>query len=227
MKKFIAILLVIALLMAGGLFAYALAEVPDISTRAAPLVDLTGVIIAVVLVVFDFLLAWIAKVIIPPIQGWLETRTTEKQRGLLWDAICKLVEAAEQTIRGPGMGEKRLAYVEAGLQERGYKIDNDLIEAAVKQMNDRLAATVAPAFAMADLKEQNIKVTLEDNEQDGPAYEITPEQLAAATELLEKLAKERADAPFPAPACTKDWCDLDENGNPIPEPQEAPQSVNE
>ena len=188
MKKFIAVLLVIALLVACGLFAYALAEIHETTTRAAPLVDLTGVIIAVVLVIFDFLLAWIAKVIIPPIKDWLETHTTKNQRSLMWDAICKLVEAAEQTIRGPGLGEKRLAYVEAGLQERGYKIDNDLIEAAVKQMNDRLAATIAPAFDVTGMVEHTVDVTLDAEDQ-------------------EKV---------------KDYCDLDADGNPVPEEPQTP-----
>lgn len=148
MKKFIAVLLAVALLLCGAFLTYAMAEAVDGTPRDAPLVDLTGVIIAVVLMVFDFLLAWIARVIVPPIKQWLETHTTEKQRGLMWDAICKLVDAAEQTIKGPGQGERRLAYVEAGLQQRGYKIDNDLIEAAVKQMNERVGLTFAPAFGI-------------------------------------------------------------------------------
>ena len=180
MKKILAVLLAVTLILTGAFFAYAIAETAEDAPRAAPLVDLTGVVVSVVLLIFDFLLAWIARVIVPPIREWLGTHTTEKQRGLAWDAICKLVDAAEQTIKGPGLGEKRLAYVEAGLQQRGFTIDTDMIEAAVKRMNDRLAFTVGEAFEVA----HDIEVT------DGDT---------AAEDCAEK-----------------DYCDLDEDGNPVP-----------
>ena len=146
MKKFISILLAVALLLCGAFLTYALAEAAEGGEKAAPLVDLTGVVVAVAVAAFDFLLAWIARVIVPPIKAWLGTHTTEKQRGLLWDAVVKLVDAAEQTIRGPGKGEQRLEYVIAGLMERGFVVDKDLIEAAVKQMNDKMLATFIDAF---------------------------------------------------------------------------------
>lgn len=158
MKKLVAILLVVVMLLVGFLFSFVLAEAEQAAPRAAPLVDLTGAFVAIMLVVFDFLLAWIARVMIPPIKAWLETHTTQEQRGLLWDAICKLVDAAEQTIRGPGMGAKRLAYVEAGLIERGFSIDNDLIEAAVKRMKDRTGLVLGEAFSV----EQTIDVDAHD-----------------------------------------------------------------
>lgn len=146
MKKLLALVLVISLLLLGAFFAYALAEAADTTPSSAPLVNLTGVVVAFVLAGFDFLLAWIAKVIVPPIKQWLNTHTTEKQKGLLWDAITELVDAAEQIITGPGMGERRMAYVEAGLAQRGFTVDRDLIEAAVRRMKQNTRIIFADAF---------------------------------------------------------------------------------
>lgn len=47
-----------------------------------------------------------------------------------------LVEAAEQTITGYAMGQKRLEWVQAQLKARGIEADLVLIEAAVKEMKD-------------------------------------------------------------------------------------------
>lgn len=174
MKKFIALLLVMAVLLTA--IVCALAEVAEPAHGTGPVVDLTGALVAFVMVVFDFLLAWIARVIIPPIKSWLVTHTTEKQRGLVWDAICKLVDAAEQVIRGPGMGEKRLAYVEAGLQQRGIAIDNDLIEAAVRRMKQNTRITFADAFDINTGELAPVPLT-EDGEPDLEVDHWSLEQL--------------------------------------------------
>ena len=191
MKKILAVLLAVTLILSGAFFAYALAETAEDAPRAAPMVDLTGVIIAVLALVFDFLLAWIARVIIPPITGWLDENTTEKQKGLIWDAITKMVDAAEQIIIGPGQGARKMAYVQAGLQQRGYTVDTDMIEAAVKRMNDRTKLMIGSTFDLSDLPDDE-EGTAEPEKETGCGV--------------------------------KDYCELDENGNPIPE---EPQSVNE
>jgi len=279
-KKIVSILLVMVLLVCGAFLTYALAEAPAPAAPAqsAPLVDLTGALVAVVLVIFDFLLAWITRVIVPPIREWLGTHTTEKQRGLLWDAICKLVDAAEQTIIGPGQGARRLAYVEAGLQQRGFTVDNDMIEAAVRRMKQNTRITFADVFDIGkELNGDEIEpIPVDENgepdlniehwsleqlkgffkcngfddsgfttreqymdfltnpPQSGPVFRVTPEELEAVNAVRDKLHKDVAEEPQEAPqeaeesACNgKDWCDLDENGNAIPEAPEAPESVNE
>lgn len=239
MKKIVSILLVVSLLVCGALCAYALAEATEPATPAAPLVDLTAVILAVLALVFDFLLAWIAKVIIPPIKEWLAARTTEKERGLIWDAICKLVDAAEQIITGPGQGARRLAYVEAGLKQRGYTVDNDMIEAAVKRMKDRLGENFGTAFTIGE-NDRIVAVPVKENGE--PDLEITHwnvDQLRSFC-LLNNIpvdgcvtkedymwAIERGSVDGSDACEKKDYCDLDDDGNPIPEAEEAPQSVNE
>lgn len=146
MKRFTAILLAVILLagmilMMGGMIAYALAEAAE-PAPGVPLVNLTGVIVAALALVFDFLLAWIAKVMIPPIKAWMKQNMTERQHGMAWDLICKLVDAAEQIITGPGMGTSRMDYVKQALLDRGVEVDTDLIEAAVKRMNERMMHTL-------------------------------------------------------------------------------------
>ena len=148
MKKFVAILLVAVLILTGGLLAYALAEAPAVPA-AGFTVDVTGLVIAVLLAAFEFLMARFARVLIPPAKAWLEAHTTEKERGLLWNAVCELVDAAEQIIKGPAMGERRKAYVEAGLRQRGLSVDSDMIEAAVKRMNDGFMSTMSSVFAQS------------------------------------------------------------------------------
>lgn len=154
MKKLITVLMAMVLLLVSTFYVYAVAEAPD--APAMPVVDLTGLIIAVLLAVFEFLMARFARVLIPPAKKWLVAHTSEKERGLLWNAVCELVEAAEQIIKGPALGERRMAYVQAGLRQRGLAIDTDMIEAAVKRMKDRTFATLAEGL---EIREGNVETT--------------------------------------------------------------------
>lgn len=146
MKKFLAILLVFALVLCSALLVYAMAEAPEVEPAPIPLVNLTGVVVALVLLIGDFLLAWIAKVIVPPIRRWIESHTTKEQRGLMWDAVCELVDAAEQTIRGPARGPEKFAYVNEMMRQRGFTVDKSMIEAALKRMGARTLDAVGTAF---------------------------------------------------------------------------------
>ena len=102
------------------------------------MIDLTGLVIALLLAAFEFLFARFARVLIPPAKKWLEAHTTEKERGLLWNAVCELVDAADQIITGEHMGKEKMAYVEAGLLQRGLRVDTDMIEAAVHRGKNRV-----------------------------------------------------------------------------------------
>lgn len=241
MKKLVVLVLVLALLLCGAFFCWALAEDAGAAGAASPVtVDLTGLIIAVLLAAFEFLMARFAHKIIPPAKAWLEAHTTKQERGLLWNAVCELVDAAEQIIKGPALGERRMAYVQAGLRQRGLAIDTDMIEAAVKQMNDRMMLTVGNAFDVTPVQpgdvdvNDGISVDLEITHwsldmlksfcklNDIPAEGcVTREDYMDAIERGATVEDEAAQAE----SCQgKDYCELDENGNPIPE---EPQSVNE
>lgn len=220
MKKIISILLAVALLLCGAFFTYALAEAAEGGEKTAPLVDLTGVVVAVAVALFDFLLAWIARVIVPPIKEWLGTHTTEKQRGLLWDAVKQFVAAAEQTIKGPCRGRERFEHVVAELEERGLTVDVDMIEAAVKEMNDKLALTMGEAF---DIPEGMTITPIPLNADGTPDLEITHwsvEQLKSFCELNN----------IPAGGCKtkEDYMAAIERGATMTQCEaEEPQSANE
>lgn len=115
------------------------------AAQAEFIIDLTGVIAAAAALAFDLLLGWMVKNCLPGVKAWLEERVSESQRKMLYELIEKLVEAAEQVI-GAGKGSEKLEYVIEGLRARGVKVDVDLIEAAVKEMNDRVLREVGGAL---------------------------------------------------------------------------------
>lgn len=235
MKRIFCILLVVALLC-GVFFTCALAEVAD-APASGPVVDLTGLVIALLLAAFEFLMARFARVLIPPAKAWLEAHTTDKERGLLWDAVCELVDAAQQIIQGPAMGERRKAYVEAGLAQRGLAIDTDMIEAAVKRMKDRGMAAIGTAFDVTTEIKEAVPVPVDENGE--PDLEITHWNAAQLKSFCElngipaEGCKTKEDYLYAiehgsvngCETCQgKDYCELDEDGN---EAVEAPQSANE
>lgn len=129
MKKIFVAILVIMALCTPIVFA---------ESAAAPVVtvDLTGAVVALVRLVFYILLAWLGKVVVPELREWLQARATAEQRAALWDVVVKLVEAAEQLF-GAGVGDDKREYVASELRRAGYSVDFNLIEAAVKEMNDK------------------------------------------------------------------------------------------
>lgn len=138
MKKFLAIMLT-AMLLTVFLFS-CLAE------TAAPgpmfTVDVTQLVISIIGVIFSTLLAWIIKAVIPPVKTWLIEHTTTEQQTRAWTMIKWLVEAAEQTITGYAKGSERLDWVISELKARGLEVDRALVEAAVKEMNDKAKADI-------------------------------------------------------------------------------------
>lgn len=133
MKKILFVLLA-ALLLAVFCFS-CLAE----TAAPAPMftVNVTQLVIAVLAVVFNVMLAWIIKAIIPPVRKWLDEHTTTEQQTRAWTMIKWLVEAAEQTITGYAKGSERLDWVISELNARGIEVDRALVEAAVKEMKDK------------------------------------------------------------------------------------------
>ena len=98
---------------------------------AAQTVDLTPLLQA--------LLALLAALVTSKLIPWINSRTTERQQANLTALANTFVYAAEQVF-GANKGAEKLAYVRAGLQAKGYDVDDKAvlaaIEAAVKQMQD-------------------------------------------------------------------------------------------
>ena len=142
MKKIISLLLAL-MLLAVFCFTCLAETAAEPTTPAAPMIDLTGLVVSIVVLIGEALLAWLLHAIIPPAKKWLDSHTTKNQQTVIWNVVKRLVEAAEQIITGEGKGDEKLAWVEAQLQHYGYDFDRYAVEAAVKEMNDRSLAVIA------------------------------------------------------------------------------------
>ena len=132
MKEFFLMLMVLVSLLPVA----ALAE-----TAAVGTIDLTPVVQAV--------LALLAALVTGKLIPWINSRTTERQQANLAALANTFVYAAEQVF-GANKGAEKLAYVRAGLQAKGYDVDDKAviaaIEAAVKQMQDWLPGHTLQSF---------------------------------------------------------------------------------
>lgn len=147
MKKILAVIL--ALILVFSVCAVAMAEeVVAPIVEQAPMIDLTQIVTSIIGLIVSFLLAWFIKAVIPPLKKWLEAKTTAEQRTMLYQVVQNLVNAAEQLI-GRGKGSEKMKYVIAALEERGFEVDLDMIESAVKEMNDK---AIAQALAVLNAK---------------------------------------------------------------------------
>ena len=116
---FLALVAIILITLPG-----ALAEVVDV-TPAQPGIDLTPL--------FQALLAFLASLVTYKLIPWINARTTIQQQEKLRAAVKVAVFAAEQMF-GAGNGKEKLMYAKGRLAEKGFKIDIDEIEAAVREL---------------------------------------------------------------------------------------------
>lgn len=94
------------------------------------MIDLTDIIQTVIALI----VALITYKVIP----WIKAKTTESQQAILMATVRTLVYAAEQ-LYGAGKGKEKFTYVRQKLQEKGFDIDVDAIEAAVKEITIEIA----------------------------------------------------------------------------------------
>lgn len=141
-KKLLVALLIVIITISFATVAVA----ESAATSPGFQINLTGVIVSLLVLLFNVLLAWIAKVVVPPLKEWLAAKTTTEQRGLMYTFVKELVAAAEQTIVGAGLGSEKMQYVIDGLKAKGITVDIDMIEAAVKEMNDAAEERLASIF---------------------------------------------------------------------------------
>ena len=87
-----------------------------------PMINLTGAINAI--------LALLAAIITYKVIPWIKAKTTNEQQMFIEATVRTLVFAAEQ-IYGAGHGREKMDYVVEKLEEKGYTVDTDDIEAAV------------------------------------------------------------------------------------------------
>ena len=94
------------------------------------MINLTDIIQAVIALI----VALITYKVIP----WIKAKTTESQQAVLMATVRTLVYAAEQ-LYGAGKGKEKFTYVRQKLQEKGFDVDVDAIEAAVKEITIEIA----------------------------------------------------------------------------------------
>lgn len=122
MKRFFLIfLLVISLTVTIVAFAEAVESAPPTFK-----IDLTQLILAIITLIDGLL---VSKII-----PWIKAATSERHQRLIRAAITTAVYAAEQ-LYGAGKGGEKLRYVKKQIAKKGYDVDVDQIEAAVKELN--------------------------------------------------------------------------------------------
>ncbi|MBE5766187.1 MAG: holin [Clostridiales bacterium] len=82
---------------------------------------------------FQAVIALLAALITGRLIPWIKKKVDAENMNMLAAATRTLVFAAEQ-IYGAGRGEEKLEYVISRLEKKGFTVDIDAIEAAVKEM---------------------------------------------------------------------------------------------
>lgn len=88
--------------------------------------------------IFEAILALLAALVTYKLIPWIKSKTTAEQQALLTATVKTLVYAAEQ-LYGAGKGKEKFTYVRQKLQEKGFDVDVDAIEAAVKEITIEIA----------------------------------------------------------------------------------------
>ena len=124
MKKHSVIPVSLILLLSA---AAAMAETGN-PPAALPSIDLTPL--------FQALIGVLAALVTYKFVPWIQARTTAQQQEMLRAAVSVAVYAAEQ-LYGAGKGKEKLTYVIGQLAKKGYHVDKDEIEAAVRELTVR------------------------------------------------------------------------------------------
>lgn len=88
--------------------------------------------------ILETIIALIAALVTYKVIPWIKAKTTESQQAILMATVRTLVYAAEQ-LYGAGKGKEKFTYVRQKLQEKGFDVDVDAIEAAVKEITIEIA----------------------------------------------------------------------------------------
>ncbi len=124
MKKYLMVFILAMVAMTVITLPVALAEAVDPSP-VLPGIDLTPL--------FQAVIAFLAALVTYKLVPWVQARTTAQQQELLRAAVSVAVYAAEQ-LYGAGSGKEKLLYVKGQLAKKGYHVDVDEIEAAVREL---------------------------------------------------------------------------------------------
>jgi type II secretory pathway pseudopilin PulG len=116
--------------------------------------------------IFQAIIALLAALVTYKLIPWIKSKTTQEQQKSLLATVNILVFAAEQ-LYGAGKGPEKLQYVKDKLGERGYDIDIEAIEAAVKDLNLQQAFTSTTGITVYTSGEAEIEDEDEEPKQSG------------------------------------------------------------
>ena len=179
--------------------------------------------------IIQAIIALLAALVTYRLIPWIKARTTQTQQANMRALYKVLVFAAEQ-LYGAGNGKQKLEYVKDWLEERGYDVNVAEIEAAVGEyINHGLSFTetieseaeIDDDYELPPLEEWPLEMIVDFCRLNGIPH--------AGCETKDDYIKAIVGAAKPAQeeACEqKDYCELDDEGNMIPDkpPNEEPRS---
>lgn len=80
--------------------------------------------------IIEAIISLLAALVVYKLIPWIQSKTTESQQRVIYGAVKVAVFAAEQII-GSGNGQAKMEYARKWLQDRGFDIDVDEIEAVL------------------------------------------------------------------------------------------------
>lgn len=156
--------------------------------------------------IFQAIIALLAALVTYKLIPWIRSKTTQSQQEMMRAMVKTFVFAAEQ-IYGAGKGKEKLEYVKGALQEAGFDVNLDEIEAAVSQyLNNGFGpaydlAVAEPCDSLPPLEEWPLEMIVNFFRDNGLPFdgEQTKEEYIAAIKQLWNV-KEDAPAEEAAPA---------------------------
>ena len=86
---------------------------------------------------FQAVIALAAAIVTGMLIPWIKARTTVSQQ-ILIDAAVKMAVMAAEQLYGAGTGAQKLEYAQTYLAGKGYTVDRAAIEAAVKELSNKI-----------------------------------------------------------------------------------------
>lgn len=156
--------------------------------------------------IFQAVIALLAALVTYKLIPWIRSKTTQSQQEMMRAMVKTFVFAAEQ-IYGAGKGKEKLEYVKGALQEAGFDVNLDEIEAAVSQyLNNGFGpaydlAVAEPCDSLPPLEEWPLEMIVNFFRDNGLPFdgEQTKEEYIAAIKQLWNV-KEDTPAEEAAPA---------------------------
>ena len=180
--------------------------------------------------IFQAIIALLAALVTYKLIPWIRSKTNQSQQEMMRAMVKTFVFAAEQ-IYGAGKGKEKLEYVKGALQEAGFDVNLDEIEAAVGQyLNTGYDLAVAePCDSLPPLEEWPMEMIVNFFRDNGLPYdgEQTKEEYIAAIKQAWSIKEEPEAAEEPAAEEPKQEPEAAAEPEPVAEEPEPAQEAAE